>query len=168
MVCFFSHSVSCVFNMDYVFFPLQTNMIMFFFVDPSVYLSWSLLSFLDIWIYIFHQIWAFLLIIVSNILSVSFSVFFWDSYNAYIVPFDDVPLFFSALFIFFLFLLLRQYDFSYPVFKIADYLFCLMKSSVNICSGFFFFFFHFSHYAVQFQNSFGQFYNLNIFREPWV
>ena len=39
---------------------------------------------------------------------------------------------------FFLFLLLRQYDFSYPVFKIADYLFCLMKSSVNTCSVFFF------------------------------
>lgn len=70
--------------------------------DLAVYPTWSLLSFLDVLIHIFHPLWEFFfqpLFLQLFFLSLSL-LFFWDSHYAYVNMLVSVPWVSQVLFIF--------------------------------------------------------------------
>lgn len=82
------------------------------------------LSFLDVYIHVFHQTWEiFSHYSLDTLFLPYFS--FWDSHNITVGPLDDVPQVSLGLFIFFS--ILSSFHFSY-VFKFTDSFLCLLKS----------------------------------------
>lgn len=111
----------------------------------GVYPWW--LSFLDLYIHVFDEIWNVFKIISSNIVS-SFSHFSsWDTHNVYVALLDSVPKILQVLFtclhsFFFIhylhsFVLLRLDHFNRPIFKFVDSFFCLLQSAFEPSGEFF-------------------------------
>lgn len=92
--------------------------------------AWSSLSFLDVYIHIFNQIWEFDSYYFFKFFAAPFSVFsFWDSYNVYLVRLTRSHRFLKlSSFFFTFFLFLRLGNFQCLIFNFASPLFLLVQT----------------------------------------